>query len=110
MFSGRKCQSDRKTRKWGLGGIPFDATGARLRSFWHYHAVTEEVVLWENAPPQDSFSVFDFNMWHAPEGNTTFTGPYAVMLARGILSMVNDLRDALEYDTAYKYVHRHLII
>ena len=68
--------------------------------------IVERIVLWENNVFQDFLSVSDSNMWRAPEGNTTFTGPYAVMLARGILSMVNDLRDTLEYDTAYKYVHR----
>jgi len=49
---------------------------------------------------------FDSNMWHAPEGNTTFTGPYALMLARGISSMLEDLGNALEYNDDFECTHR----
>jgi len=45
-------------------------------------------------------------MWRTPEGNTTFTGPYALMLARGIQAMLNDIDDALEYDAVHKLGHR----
>ncbi|GEM_PF-938098 len=45
-------------------------------------------------------------MWRAPEGNTTFTGPYAVMLARGIQSILGDLKDAMDWDDDIERGHR----
>jgi len=45
-------------------------------------------------------------MWYAPEGNTTFTGPYALMLARGLVSMVDDIRIDLEGNDDSEYPHR----
>jgi len=49
-------------------------------------------------------------MWNAPVGYTTFTGPFAVALARGISNMLDDLEDALEYgefvDRGYKAFDR----
>ena len=37
-------------------------------------------------------------MWHTPNGKKTFTGPYALMLARGLRIMVDGLLDAVHDD------------
>ena len=46
-------------------------------------------------------------MWQTPNGKKTFTGPYALMLARGLRIMVDGLLDVIhdfeeEYQTGYQ--------
>jgi len=45
-------------------------------------------------------------MWHAPDGPTTFTGPFAVVLAEGIQSMASELERGLDDDDFCEYGHR----
>jgi len=49
----------------------------------------------------------DETMWRTPNGDKTFTGPYALMLARGLRIMVNGLLEAIhddeeEYQIGYR--------
>lgn len=41
-------------------------------------------------------------MWHAPEGEMTFSGPYGLMLANGIRSMVDELITSTQFDDPYE--------
>jgi len=41
-------------------------------------------------------------MWHASEGNMTFSGSYGLMLAHGIRSMVDKLVTSMQFGTPYE--------
>lgn len=45
-------------------------------------------------------------MWHAPEGETTFTGPFAVALAQCINGLASELETSLDYGAVCEYGHR----
>lgn len=45
-------------------------------------------------------------MWHAPEGQTTFTGPFAIALAYSIWDMISELEANLEEPDVCCHGHR----
>jgi len=45
-------------------------------------------------------------MWHSPTGKTTFTGPFALVLAHGIWTVTSALEACLDDDDPYAHGHQ----